>query len=345
MEGIISKRCRADKRRLLKGMRKCRDSQLRTRYQIVLDLLDGHSVAQIARNQRVAETTVRRVRNRFAECGEAGLIDRREENGDQKLDEEYLGRLSQVVASSPEAFGWSRPTWTREILVKTMYAETGIRIHVATMSRALKAIGARRGRPKPTVRCPWSESAKRRKLQWIRRLIKKLPPDEIAVYEDEVDIHLNPKIGLDWMVRGQQKEVLTPGKNVKRYLAGGLNAKTGELIWVEGERKTSLLFIEFLWQLVTRYPHAKRIHVILDNYAIHMTQQVQVSLATDEGRRLKLHFLPPYCPDHNKIERVWEDLHSNVTRNHNKPTITELMAEVRKFIRQRNQQKLKQLAI
>jgi len=42
----------------------------------------------------------------------------------------------------------------------------------------------------------------------------------VAVYEDEVDIHLNPKIGLDWMGLGQQKEVVTPGKNVKRYLAG-----------------------------------------------------------------------------------------------------------------------------
>ena len=52
-----------------------------------------------------------------------------------------------------------------------------------------------------------------------------LPEDEVAVYEDEVDIHLNPKIGLDWMVTGQQKEVLTPGQNEKRYLAGALNAK------------------------------------------------------------------------------------------------------------------------
>jgi transposase len=29
-----------------------------------------------------------------------------------------------------------------------------------------------------------------------------------------------------------------------------------------------------------------------------------------------LHFLPPYCPDDNRIERLWKDLHDNVTRNH-----------------------------
>ena len=32
-------------------------------------------------------------------------------------------------------------------------------------------------------------------------------------YEDEVDIHLNPQIGADWQLRGQQKRVVTPGQN------------------------------------------------------------------------------------------------------------------------------------
>ncbi len=178
----------------------------------------------------------------------------------------------------------------------------------------------------------------------VRHLIDALPEDEVAVYEDEVDIHLNPKIGLDWMVRGQQKQVLTPGKNVKRYLAGASNAKTGELIWVEGERKTSLLFIYLLWELVTRYPQAKKIHVILDNYSIHRTQQVAVSLATQAGQRLELHFLPPYCPDDNKIERTWQDLHANVTRNHTRRTMSELMTRVRSYLRTRNRQHQKQLA-
>lgn len=344
MEGIVVDLSRREKRRLLKTARKCKDGKLKTRYQIVLNVVDGRSVKDISKALAVAESTVRRVVCRFVEYGEAGLIDRREENGERKLEEEYLGRLHQVVASSPEAFGWRRPTWTRELLVETMYQETGVRISVGTMSRALKAIGARRGKPKPTVSSPWSERAKRRRLREIRRMIADLPDDEVAVYEDEVDIHLNPKIGLDWMVRGQQKQVLTPGTNVKRYLAGALDAKTGELIWVEGERKTSMLFIYLLWKLVTHYPQAKAIHVILDNYSIHSTKQVGVSLRTEAGQRLQLHFLPPYCPDDNKIERTWQDLHANVTRNHTRPTMPELMTRVRSYLRKRNRNNQKQLA-
>jgi len=59
----------------------------------------------------------------------------------------------------------------------------------------------------------------------------------VVVYADEVDIDLNPKIGFDWMNRGQQKEVLTPGNNEKRYLAGALNPRTGGLTGVEGRAR------------------------------------------------------------------------------------------------------------
>ena len=69
-----------------------------------------------------------------------------------------------------------------------------------------------------------------------------------------MDIHLNPKIGLDWMVSGQQKQVLTPGKNEKRYLAGALDVRTGIVTWVEGIRKTSYLFLDLLDRLRRDYP-------------------------------------------------------------------------------------------
>ena len=152
------------------------------------------------------------------------------------------------------------------------------------------------------------------------------------MYEDEVDIHLNPKIGPDWMLPGQQKTVLTPGQNQKRYLAGALDAHTGKLTWVEGERKNSTLFLLLIHRLVTvSYRHARRIHIILDNFKIHDSRQVQLALAAWEGK-VQLHFLPPYCPDHNRIERIWKDLHDNLTRNHCCKDMEELMAEVYNYL-------------
>jgi transposase len=337
MDGIVPHLRRADKRRLLKKASKCKDSRLRIRYLIVVNLSNGFMVSETSRTLGVARKTVYAVAERFREAGEAGLIDRREENGQTKLDEDYLGKLYEVVQSNPIEHGWRRPTWTREMLVETMRQKTGVRIHVSTMSVALEKIGARRGRPKPSVSCPWSKRAKNKRLREIQHLLDNLPEDEVAYWEDEVDIHLNPKIGLDWMVCGQQKEVTTPGQNQKRYLAGAQNCRTGELVWTEGEKKNTMLFILLLWELVQLHREAKVIHVILDNYSIHHTEQVRTSLATPEGSRIQLHFLPPYCPDHNKIERTWQDLHANVTRNHCCPEMRPLMREVRAYLRQRNQ--------
>lgn len=345
MDGIMPEISRADKHRLEKRCRKCKDGKLKTRYLIIVNLADGRSVPDTARALKVDRSTVYRVAARFREQGQDGLADGRVDNGESKLNDEYLSVLWEVVASSPLEHGWRRPTWTREMLVETMKAKTGVRIHVSSMSVALAKIGARRGRPKPIVESNWSKRAKNKRLRELQELVDNLPDSEVAVYEDEVDIHLNPKIGLDWMVRGQQKKVLTPGQNEKRYLAGALNAKTGGLIWVAGDSKNSMLFIQLLWELHQRYPDAEKIHVILDNYSIHSTKEVEATLKTTAGQRFELHFLPPYCPDHNKIERTWQDLHAYVTRNHKCSTMSQLMNNVRYFLRKRNKELKAQYAL
>lgn len=330
------------KRKLLRQLRQCRDARTRLRYLMIINLLNGRGAYQTAEVLDVHNTTVYQVAKRFREHGEWGLLDGREDNGVSKLDGRFLARLYSVVRARPQHFGWRRPTWTREMLVATMARETGVRIHVATMSRALALVEARRGRPRPTVRCPWAPAWRTRRINAIRQLLANLRRGEVAVYEDEVDIHLNPKIGWDWMVRGQQKELMTPGQNVKRYLAGALDTRTGQVWWVEGERKNSTLFIALLDRLLATYPKASLIHVVLDNFRIHDSKLVHAALAGYAGR-VRLHFLPPYCPQENKIERVWEDLHANVTRNHCHPIMDDLMRDVRHYLGRRNLAKARPL--
>ena len=327
------------KEQLSKALRKCRNAGTRLRYLMIINVLNERSTRQTAEVLKVHHTTVGRVVQRFRSYGEAGLQDGRSDNGEDKLSEGYLQRLHTIVSNAPELYGWRRPTWTRELLIETMVHLTGVRIHVTTMSRALAEIKARRGRPKPTVGCPWHKAAKTRRLRQLQSLIATLPRPERVFYEDEVDIHLNPKIGLDWMVSGQQKEVLTPGKNEKRYLAGALDVRTGVGTWVEGDRKTSYLFLDLLDRLRREYPETRCLHLILDNYRIHKSDIVFAALTGYLADKVKLHFLPPYCPDHNKIERVWEDLHAAVTRNHRQPNMTKLMEEVRYHLRKRNRRK------
>jgi transposase len=332
---MVSRRGVYVKGALRRMLKKTNDKRLSIRIRIAIMVVDNHKPSLISSTVDCAVSTVNRVADRFREHSIEGLMDRREDNGDLKLDEVFLGQLREVVDQSPREFGYHRPTWTRELLVAVMRKLTGVRVHVGTMSRALRKIGARRGRPRPTVGCPWSKAAKTRRINAINKLRANCRRNEVIVYEDEVDIHLNPKIGMDWMNRGHQKEVLTPGKNQKRYLAGALNPDTGELTIVEGSKKNSDLFLRMLESLSERYRDAKRIYVILDNYRIHSSRIVQAALS-HRLTKITLVFLPPYCPNENKIERVWKDLHDEVTRNHPHARMNELMKAVRRYLRYRN---------
>jgi transposase len=87
--------------------------------------------------------------------------------------------------------------------------------------------------------------------------------------------HLNPRIGADWQLRGQQKPVVTLGQNEKYYLAGALNSRTGKVSYVGGNSKSSALFIRLLKHLKSTYRRAKTITLIVENYIIHKSSETQ----------------------------------------------------------------------
>jgi transposase len=314
---------------------KIRDAATRIRYLVILHWAEGMSHRTTARMLKCSKSTVHEVRTRFREEGVAGLCDRRGDNGSTKVTDEYTFRLQEVVSGTPQAYGHRRSTWTQELLVKVMGERTGITISVSAMCRLLRRLGIRRGRPQPTVLCPWPERSRKRRIRWIRRRIETLPATEAAVYEDEMDVHLNPKIGPDYMLPGQQKTVVTPGKNVKQYVAGAMDARTKRVVWIDQGKKSSSLFIALLDRLVRTYSDRTAIHVILDNYVIHHSRLTQQALERYDSK-IVLHFLPPYCPDDNRIERLWREVHANVTRNHQCATMDELMGEVRYYLATHN---------
>jgi transposase len=283
---------RPQRRRLLRAARESKDADLRTRHMIVIHSAAGKSQSEIAAMLGCSVSTVKRTRTRWRELGEAGLVDRREDNRPPaKADEGYAADLLDVLRHTPRHHGQRRPTWTQELMIKVMCARGHQPVSRTTIGRLLRRLRVRRGTPKPTVNCPWGRWQKAARIRLIRRLVASLPPDEAAVWEDELDVDLNPRIGPDWMLPGSQRKVPTPGKNVKRYVAGALDAVTDRLVWFSGERKNSLLFIELLKKLLKVYAGKTLIHVIVDNYAIHTSGQTRAWLG-EQGRRLRLHFLP-----------------------------------------------------
>lgn len=328
----IPRMSRNMRKQLLRVGRRSGDPATALRFHIVARLGRGDRSPAVAEALDVVRSTVVRTANRFASEGAQGLFDKRRDNGRRKVEGRFRARVAELLRRTPEDFGWSRPTWTRELLCLQMCRDGWPQVAVCTMGRALARLGARLGVPKPVVLCPWPRDAREAVLQQIRALEARASAQEPVLYSDEVDIHLNPKIGRDWMLPGHQRRIVTPGKNEKFYIAGALDIRSGKLHTTGAARKNADLFCELLRLLASSYGrHVRRIHLVVDNYGIHSARKTQATLEA-LGGRIVLHFLPPYCPDSNRIERVWQDLHANVTRNHRCKTMKKLLHNARQYL-------------
>ncbi len=231
---------------------------------------------------------------------------------------------------SPEEFGFHRTRWSCEMLALVLKEREGIERSAETVRRGMKRLGFVWRRPRPIVGP--TDPDYETKVRRIRRFLRSLPPDETAVFQDEVDVHLNPKIGSCWMIRGEQAEVATPGNNEKRHLAGSLVWRTGTLIVSPpGTQRNADLFVAHLDDLRRRFRGSRVVHVICDNAKFHDCRAVWNYLAR-WSQRIRLHFLPKYAPETNPIERIWWRLHETVTRNHRAPTMEALLKNVRDWL-------------
>lgn len=239
--------------------------------------------------------------------------------------------LRALLKRAPSAFGWCRTRWSCAALAAELKAQRGVAVSQDTIRRWLHEAGYvwKRARHAPRDNDPERAT----KLARIRHLVETLPKHAALFFADELDLHLLPKLGCEWMLKGTQTEIMTPGQNQKNYLAGALNFSTGQLLAVIGERKNRWLFIDLLRRIEQACPVAKftKIYVVVDNYGIHKAKAVALWLAAHP--RCELVFLPSYCPRANPIERAYGDVHDKCTRNHKRTALAELVEDVRRHLR------------
>jgi hypothetical protein len=136
----------------------------------------------------------------------------------------------------------------------------------------------------------------------IRLAFERLRAGAALFFADELDLSLRPKVGSQWMPKGEQVEGRTPGTNAKRYLAGALELTTGTITHCVWYRKQTGLFIDLLETLDRTHPAPLFAHltVVVDNAKIHYAQKVQQWLGAHP--RFEVLYLPTYCPRANPIE-------------------------------------------
>lgn len=291
---------------------------------VLLLLAQGRSYRDIGAAAFISPTLVKAVKRDYAAGGVDCVLAR--ESRPCVIAAWLILVARWLISHTPRDFGFFRSRWSCALLALLLWEQHRVRLGAEAVRRGLHQMGFVWRRPRPVVGPCDPEHD--RKIQRLQRLLRHLPADETVVFEDEVDVHLNPKIGSCWMPRGEQAEVITPGNNEKAHIAGSLHWRTGTLLLsAPGRQRNAALFVDHLDDLCCRLRGYRVIHVICDNARFHDCRAVRHCLQRHAGR-IVLHFLPKYAPQTNPIERIWWHLHETITRNHRCQSLQELLDEV-----------------
>lgn len=332
MDGII-RLSEAQRKVVLKVYRGAGDARVSRRCHVLLLLSDAWSWREIMAVAFCSSSLIRNVSNAMQSGGVDAVLGRSEQRS-IVVAWWVMAVLRWLQNHTPREFGFLRWRWTCGLLARMLWDSYRVRVSAETIRRGLHQHRFVWRRPRPVVGPKDPEYSA--KLRALRRMLKGLGPSETAVFQDEVDVHLNPKIGSQWMEVGKQADVVTPGNNEKRHLSGALDWRTGRLYVSQPHfRRNAQLFVDHLQELCRRLRCYRVIHVICDNASFHKSRLVREFLAQTDGR-IQLHFLPKYAPETNPIERVWWHLHENITRNHRCSNMTELLQDVYDYLETNN---------
>lgn len=238
--------------------------------------------------------------------------------------------LLAILQAVPRACGWCRTRWSCATVALELKARRGIEVSAESVRRWIHEVGWEWKRAKLAAKDDDPQRVDR--LARIRFAFEQLRAGVALLFADELEIELLAKVGYQWMPKAEQVEIPTPGTNEKRYLAGALDLRTGEVTHCVWYRKVTGLFLDLLGTLDRLYPASEFIHlyVVVDNAKIHHAWAVKKWLAAHP--RFELLYLPTYCPRANPIERAFGDVHDKCTRNHKRTQMRDLVGDVEQHL-------------
>lgn len=292
----------------------------------ILLLDDGLSCERAAKVLYLDDDTVRSWRKLYDERGIAGL--ERFDGG---------GSSSRLSAAQEEALkayvAQALPRSTRQI-----GAFIGRELGIVYESRAgliamLHRLGLEYHKPEVIGRKLDTEK-QRAFIESYEKLLNGLGPDEAVLFLDAVHpTHAARPVGC-WAPKEDRLAIEQTSGRQRLNIHGAVNLETGQTRMIEAETIDAASTIKLLESLEALYPLLAMIHVFLDNARYHHAKLVQDWLA-QPGRRIKLHFIPAYCPHLNPIERLWGAMHKHVTHNKCYATSREFAGEVLTFLREK----------
>lgn len=280
--------------------RRERDGRIRDRIKAVLLYDEGWSPKDIARVLLISDEAVR------------NHID--EYQTSKKLKPESGGSAEKLSADQSQKLEAHLQTHTY-LYVKDIVAYIEVTFGIFYTVHGMRSWLQRHffSYKKPAV-VP-GKANKEQQQEWLsgyEKLRAGLGADEMICFMDGVHPTHNVQPAYGWIKKGVRKEIPANTGRERLNLSGVIDVVSHNIVIQEDQTLNAESTIHFFKKIEETYPSKRKIHVFCDNAPYYRNKAVKQYLETS---KVCLHFLPPYSPNLNPIERLWKWMKERVIYN------------------------------
>ena len=301
---------------LERRVRQTKDKHEHTRLCIILAKSEGMSLELIAQAHRISIQSVYRYLADY-EAEEKTQHDRR--GGSQsKLSKAEARELIEYLQKTTYLYARQICSYVR--------AKYGVDYTVAGITFWLKTQGFIYKEP---IKVPGKLDPERQEafIRAYEALKGTLKEDDELFFMDAVHPEFQSKAVCGWIKRGEIKTLPTTSAQYRMHFIGALALEGMKVFAQECETVDADSMVTFFKDLEV-FSKAKTIHIICDNGRSNKNKKIEEYLRTS---RIKVHYLPPYSPNLNPIERLWKVLREKKTYNKCYEKFTDFKKEIRGF--------------
>jgi transposase len=298
----------------------------------VWSVQDGQSPEAVARALGINRVTIYGWLARYRDGG-WGALDARKRGGRKpKLDAKAVRWIYKVVSEkNPLQLKFTFALWTARMIGHVIYRKCGVKLSKSSICRLLAQWGLTPQRPvwrayqqRPEEVQKWLQEEYPR----ISRLAKQ--KKAMIFFGDEAGVRSDHHAGTTWAVKGKTPVVSSTGARFGLNLISAVSAQ-GEFrfMTVKG-RVGATQFIEFIKRLL--HNMTRMVFLIVDGHPAHKAKMVKRFVESVKDR-FRLFLLPPYSPELNPDERVWNDLKNNAVGRQSIASPDQLKAAIIRHLR------------
>jgi transposase len=163
-----------------------------------------------------------------------------------------------------------------------------------------------------------------------------LKDGELILFMDATHPEYQSQSSYGWILKGEIKTLTTTTKQERVHFLGAIELNQMQIVAQEYETVNADSTVDFLKRLEEKIP-ASKIYLICDNASPNRCKKVQGYVKN--SKRIEIHYLPPYSPNLNPIERLWKVMREEVTYNKMNKEFKDFSNAMREFF----YEKVKQL--